>query len=149
MRRGLLPIRRISGEKSFIPSKQLEHIIFVITIIIRVKKERICKEWCSPHRTWLPYYVQILIKKCESTILSAGEESLNLTWKPEWYQMERLSLPPKCLLVAAEPRRARRRLDKGRRGPISQVNKSQWNEMLLYWNNGFPTGENMAADETQ
>lgn len=50
----------------------------------------------------------------------------------------------------AELCHALQRLNKGHRSPISQVNKSQ-SEMrcFLYWNNGFPIGENMAGDETQ
>lgn len=84
--------------------------------------------------------------------MSAGEESLNLAWKPAWYQMVRFSLSSSQTLSPqyAELCHALQRLNKGHCSPISQVNKSE-SEMrcFLYWNNGFPIGENMAGDETQ
>lgn len=84
--------------------------------------------------------------------MSAGEESLNLAWKPPWYQMVRFSLSPAklCLCNTAELCHALQRLNKGHCSPISQVNKSE-SEMrcFLYWNNEFPIGKNMAGDETQ
>ncbi len=84
--------------------------------------------------------------------MSAGEESLNLAWKPPSYQMVRFSLSSSQLSLhnTAALCHALQRLNKGHCSPISQVNKSE-SEMrcFLYWNNGFPIGENMAGDETQ
>lgn len=84
--------------------------------------------------------------------MSAGEESLNLVWKPpniKWWDSASLQAK-RSPYNTAELCHTLQRLNKGHCSPSSQVNKSQ-SEMrcFLYWNNGFPIGENMAGDENQ